>query len=210
MNRRKSPLCLLAACAALSSSAAASAENAGVWYAGLGAGHSSIDIGGSEIDAAYSGGTIATSVDDNDTAWKIFGGRRMMENLSVEVAYMDYGTLDADSSLNPAFGLGAGAIYTGLDTTAWMIDAVGILPVRENLELFGRLGVAFWNTDTNISTPAGITVLDDPFNKDGNDIHFGVGARYALNGNLGIRAEWERINADDALDAWTVGAQYNF
>lgn len=91
-----------------------------------------------------------------------------------------------------------------------MIDAVGILPVREELELFGKLGIARWNTDTAISATAGITVLVEPFDNDGNDIHFGAGARYALSGNLGIRAEWERIDADEDLDAWTVGAQYGF
>ncbi len=207
MNRHKSPLGLLVACAVLSSSAAF-AEYAGAWYAGLGVGQSSIDIDGSEVDAAYSGGATTTTVDDNDTAWKIFGGWRLKEDFGVEVAYMDYGTLAADSSL-PTFP-GSATFYTNMDTTAWMIDAVGILPVREGLELFGKLGVASWDTDTDISTSPGITVLVDPFNDDGNDFHFGVGARYALYGNLGIRAEWERINADDAIDAWTVGAQYNF
>ncbi len=206
MNRRKSPLAVLVACAMLSSSAAF-AENSGVWYAGLGVGQSSLDISGSDVDAEYYG-IPTSSVDDNDTAWKIFGGQRLMENFGVEVTYMDYGTLAADSNLPPA--LGAGTIYTDLDTTAWMIDAVGILPVRESLELFGKLGVASWNTDTDVSAPAGITVLIEPFDNDGNDVHFGVGARYALNGNLGIRAEWERINADSDLDAWTAGAQYDF
>lgn len=207
-KRYQSPLGLFVV-GAMQVSSAAFADNTGVWYAGLGVGQSTVDIGGNDVDAEY-GGITSTSVDDTDMAWKIFSGKKVTENFGIEVAYLDYGRLAAESGFKPASPPITGAIHTNLDTTAWMIDAVGSLPVREKLELFGKLGIARWNTDTTISATAGITVLVEPFDNDGNDIHFGVGTRYAVNGDLSIRAEWERINADDDLDAWTVGAQYGF
>ena len=207
LRRYKSSFGLFVVCA-MQISSAACADTSGLWYAGLGIGQSTVDITGSDLDAVY-GGVTATSVDDSDTAWKIFGGKKVMKNFGVEVAYMDYGRLTADSGFNPVPPQLTATIYTHLDTTAWMIDAVGTL-LHEKLELFGKIGLARWNTDTDISATAGITVLVEPFDNDGNDLHFGAGVRYALSGNLGIRAEWERINADKDLDAWTVGAQYGF
>lgn len=190
-------------------SGAAFAENSG-WYAGLGVGQSSVDVSGGEIDAdaAAEGLTTTTSsVDDNDTAWKVFGGYRLMENFGIEAAYMDYGTITADSTMTAPV---AGVINTDMDTTAWIVDVVGILPVGNGFELFGKLGVAMWDIDASSSGAVGGSVLNTSVDDDGNDFHFGVGASYALTDNLGIRAEWERINGDDDLDAWTLGAQFNF
>lgn len=145
--------------------------------------------------------------DDSDTAWKIFGGYRLNDNFGVEATYMDYGTITADSVVTaPA----AATINLDADTTAWIVDAVGMLPLNDQFGLFGKLGVASWQIDSSASVVVGGTAASISGDDDGNDFHFGVGANYALMGNIGLRAEWERINGDDDLDAWTVGAQMSF
>lgn len=179
------------------------------WYVGLGAGQSSVDVDGGEIDSllAADGITATTSVDDTDTAWKIFGGYRMNANFGIEAAYMDYGTISADSTVTAP---SAGAVNVDLDTAAWLLDAVGYLPLGSGFELFGKLGVALWDSKGDFSGTGGGSSFSGNADDDGSDFHFGVGAGYALTDSIGVRAEWERINGDDDLDAWTISAQMGF
>lgn len=179
------------------------------WYVGLGAGQSSVDVDGGEIDGLLAADSITatTSVDDTDTAWKIFGGYRMNANFGLEAAYMDYGTISADSTVT---ALSAGVVNVDLDTTAWLLDAVGYLPLGNGFELFGKLGVALWDIEGNFSGSGGESGFSGSADDDGSDFHFGVGAGYALTDNIGIRAEWERITGDADLDAWTISAQIGF
>lgn len=193
----------------LAVSGAAHAETHG-WYGRLAAGRSTMDIEGSDIDAlaAAEGLTTTSSVDDSDTAWKLFGGYRLTTNLGLEAGYAGYGTISTRSTVTaPA----AGSFDIDLDVTAWNIDAVGIVPIGGGFELFGKLGVSMWETDASVSGVAAGTAFSGTAGDDGNDVHFGLGASYRLTEAIGIRAEWERIDNDDQdLDAWTFGAQFNF
>lgn len=208
MKTRNAISVSLAALVAAMGMVSANAADSG-WYAGLGLGQSSVDIDGGELDAllAADGITSTTSVDDSDTAWKIFGGYRMNANFGLEAAYMDYGTISADSIVTAP---SAGTVGIDLDTTAWLLDAVGYLPLGSGFEVFGKLGVALWDIEGSVSAAGGGSSFSGSADDDGSDFHFGVGASYALTDNIGVRAEWERVNADDDLDAWTVGAQMSF
>ncbi len=178
-------------------------------YAGLGVGQSMIDVSGSDLDAlaAADGLATTTTVDDNDTAWKIFGGYRVTENIAVEAGYMDYGTITADSIVTAPV---AGSIDIDLDITAWHFDVVGILPLNDQFEMFARLGLAIWDVDGSYSAVAGGLGFSGSTDDDGSDFHLGLGASYALMDNFSLRAEWERVNTDDDLDAWTLSAQVGF
>lgn len=200
-------LSLLAATAVMGQDVAQAADTG--WYVGGGAGQSSFDISGSELDAllADDGITATTSVDDSDTAWKLFGGYRMHPNFGVEIAYVDYGTLATRSTVTAP---SAGTVNIDMDMTAWTFDAAAFLPLGDGLELFGKAGVALWDIDAGVSGTGGGGAFSGSADDDGSDFHFGVGASYALTDNFRIRAEWERINADDDLDGWTVSAVLGF
>lgn len=178
-------------------------------YMGLGLGQSMVDFEGSDFDALYAvdGFTTSTSVDDGDTAWKIFGGYRLNENFAVEAAYVDYGTITADSIVTVPL---AGSINVDLDATAWAIDAVGIMPLVDGFDLFGKLGVAAWDIDSSITVALPPFVISGSPDDDGTDFHFGVGASLIAVDNIAMRLEWERISGDDSLDVWSLGVQYSF
>lgn len=207
MHTRKSVQGLLMA-GAVFASGAVCAENSG-WYAGLGVGQSTMDLSAGDVDAlaAAEGLTTTTSVDDSDTAWKIFGGYRLMRNFGIEASYVDYGTITTDSTVTAPV---AGTFDIDLDVTAWVIDAVGIVPVADGFELFGKAGIAMWDSEADFSAVAGGSAFSGNVDDDGSDFHFGIGASYTLMDNVAVRAEWERINEDDDLDVWTIGAQMSF
>jgi OOP family OmpA-OmpF porin len=93
------------------------------------------------------------------------------------------------------------------------IAAIGFLPLSEEFNLYGKLGIA--ETKTNVSSSLAPT-------KDASKagVTYGLGGEYNLNKNIGIRLGWDHYSAavKDAAnrkdnfgaDVMSVGAVYNF
>ena len=157
------------------------------FYAGASIGEASADA----CDELKSSG--ATSCDDSDTGWKIFGGYQLTENFAAEGAWVDLGEVSAT-------GPGGSA---GIEIDGVMIDAKGILPINDQFGVFGKLGFIMWNADGT----GGISGTDD----DGTDLAYGLGAHYMFNEQLGIVGEWERFDLDgEDVDLLSAGAIVKF
>lgn len=80
------------------------------------------------------------------------------------------------------------------------IYGVGILPVTSNLDLHARVGYQ----QTEVGTPIG------DFSDEG--VGYGVGATYRFAPNLGVRADWTRLEGDNEAeaDAISIGGVVNF
>lgn len=183
--RRLLTLCL-AGGALLTAAIPASAQGTG-FYVGAGAGVTSTDVCGGL------GGLGLTSCDDEDTGFKIFGGKRLNQNLAVEVGFVDLGEITAT-------GPGGTA---QVETDGIQVAAVGILPVNPRFHVFGKVGLYLW--DVSASGPGGS--LSD----DGTDLMFGFGAAWNLADRLDLRAEWEQFDIDgDDVDMFSVGLLYRF
>lgn len=139
------------------------------------------------------------SCDDEDTGWKAFAGYRFSRNLAVEASYINFG----DYTATVTFG-GASATVNA-DATAWGLAAVGIFPVSERFDLFGKLGFVRGETEADVVIGGTTVTVGD----DGTEMHYGFGATYNLSRNLGIRAEWENVNDAD-LSLLSLGVQYRF
>ena len=64
------------------------------------------------------------------------------------------------------------------------------LAIDDNFGVFGKLGFFRWDLESRATVGGDSGSLDD----DGTDFTFGIGARYSLNENFAIRAEWELFN----------------
>ena len=138
--------------------------------------------------------------DENDFAWKGFGGYNFdlgVVDLAVEVGYVDLGAPSADL-------LGSSV---ELDVNGW--DAFGVLGVDIGpVGLFAKAGMVSWDASASID---GVDFGSD----DGSDPAYGIGARFAL-GNLEIRAEYEGFDIDpedtSSADVYmlSAGLVYNF
>lgn len=209
MHTRRTILSALVAGAVLGSGAAC-AENP-LWYAGASLGQSMMDDGFANewntLLESQLGVTSSSTMEEEDTAWKIFGGYRLMENLAFEVAYVDFGEFPVDSTITaPA----SATVRLEPEITAWTLDAVGIFPVVDRLDAFGKVGVAMWDLEADIVASGVGGVAAVSVDNDDSDFHFGVGANFGLTETAAIRLEWERINSDDDLDMWSIGAQVGF
>lgn len=138
--------------------------------------------------------------DENDFAWKGFGGYNFdlgVVDLAVEVGYVDLGAPSADL-------LGSSV---ELDVNGW--DAFGVLGVDIGpVGVFAKAGMVSWDASASID---GLDAGSD----DGSDPAYGIGARFAL-GNLEIRGEYEMFDIDpedtNSADVYmlSAGLVYNF
>jgi OOP family OmpA-OmpF porin len=149
---------------------------------------------------------LGVDFDDGDVGFKVFGGYNFLEWLGAEVAYIDGGTAEEKYSDADV----AGSLTVEADVSAFTVAAVGTLPIGEMFELYGKLGMAFW--DGELSYSASGEVCDFLGSEDfpcsasadesGEDFYWGIGAGVNFGEHFNVRLEYEafEIGADD-LDA---------
>ena len=145
--------------------------------------------------------------DEDDTAWKIFGGYKFdllpVFDLGVEGGYVNLGGPSLDVMVP-----GVDASF-GVDTTVFDIFGVANFDIGP-VGIFGKVGYAFWDAELTLTDrldPAN----NDSASEDGSDIAYGVGASLGL-GSLEVRAEYEIFDIEDADDVamWSIGLVYFF
>lgn len=157
------------------------------WYGGLG-------LGNAKFDGACN---AATSCDDKDSAWKLFGGYNFSNTLGVELGYHDLGSFTASS---PTFA--ANGNVTGIE-----LSGVGRLPINQQFSLFGKIGGFRWDRDVSL-TGVGTG------SATGTDWTWGLGASYAFTPRVAGRLEWQQFrdvggNGSD-VNALTASAVFKF
>ena len=143
---------------------------------------------GSRANANYIGANIGSanaegfcssleSCDTSSNAWKLYAGVPIQNGLLLESAYMNLGEQQGKKSDGST---------TKTQRSGYTAAGVVTLPVSDSLHLYGKGGMLWWTSDES-HTNQSQTV-------EGKSTFYGVGADYRLNGNLGIRAEWERYS----------------
>ena len=176
-------------------------ESAG-FYVGAG-------LGEGEADGACNlSGATTTACDDQDVAWKVYGGWQLNKWLAAELAYVDFG----DTSFS---GSNASGSFSG-ETETWGITAhaVGQFPIPigalDRLSVLGKVGTIWWDRER---TSGG------GFGGDDNDFAFawGLGVQYTFGERVGLRAEWDRYEnvgsgtvGEGDIDAYTISLNYKF
>jgi OOP family OmpA-OmpF porin len=136
----------------------------------------------SPVPAFYIGAEVGQGEagDEDDLGYKILGGYQFHRNFAAELGYGIL--LDKDNA----------------EVTTLELVAVGMWPLGNNFHILGKLGFANWEIDSR----AGST--------DGTDLTWGVGAQFDLGRNLGLRAMWQRYEADEEIDFFNVGVIWKF
>jgi OmpA-OmpF porin, OOP family len=138
---------------------------------------------------------LGVSCDFKDTAWKLFGGYRFHRHFAAEAFYGNWGEIRLSSGPVSATG----------EISSWGFSGLGILPLGNQFSLFGKLGFANTEQEFTATAPG----FADSSSNDGSEMIFGFGAAFNFTGNLGLRAEWERLD-DSEVDILSVGLQYRF
>ena len=185
-NRQGSRALLVAA--GLLLFAAESHADSGLYVGG------SVGQAGIEIDGG--GPSQPIFFDEEDFAWKVFGGYNFdlaVVDLGIEIGYVDLGAPSQDVQ------------GSQVELEADGIDAFGVVGIALGpIGVFGKYGVISWDAQGTIDN---LPAFDD----DGSDPAYGVGAKIAL-GSLEIRLEYEIFDIDDTEDValLSAGLVWNF
>ena len=163
----------------------------GVSTATLAGSETGLYIGGSvgSADLEYSHNSV--KYDDDNTAYKVFGGYNFgiipLIDVAVELGYTDFGSASSRDGSADVTAATAAAIV------GFNLGPIG---------LFGKAGVADWDNDYKIS--------DFKDSDSGTDPFYGIGAKIQF-GSIGVRAEYEYFDLDKSdIGLYSIGASYTF
>jgi len=199
----------LVGCAVMGSPYAVAADDAG-WIAGLSVGQSRAKIDDDRITSSLLGaglGTTSINDDNNDFAYKLFGGYQFNKNFALEAGFFDLGQFGYTATTSPLGTLSGNIRLKGIN-----LDAVGILPLADKFSVFGRLGLQYAAAKDSFTTSGAVAALTNPNpNKDALNYKFGLGAQYDFTKSVGLRVEAESYRVNDAIgnlgniDMYSVG-----
>ncbi|MDK2124103.1 outer membrane beta-barrel protein [Parachitinimonas caeni] len=162
------------------------------FYAGADLGRSKLEA---DIDDHY-------SLSATDTTWSVFGGYDFNQYLAAEVGYRGLGSSSETDTIS-------GVKYDAtLKARALQFSVLGKLPVNDRFDVFARLGLASIRAELDAKVGNRTVTHHETETKP----LIGLGARFAVTKNVGLRAEWTRFaKLEDAkLSTLTFGADIRF
>jgi OmpA-OmpF porin, OOP family len=198
---------LIAAAALVAGSAAA--DDSG-FYVGAGAGWSQMSIPKSKATDAfiyafdYVGLPLETwsaKTDESDVMWSAFAGYRIIKYVAVEAGYLDIGTasytgdgttLVFDADVNDFVSV---PVKGNIDwrATGWQVSALGIWPINDIWEVFGRVGGFFGNVDMDLRVSSDSATGKAHASGNSNEFLYGLGVDSKFLENWTARFEWLAI-----------------
>ncbi len=135
----------------------------------------------------------------------------MNRYFAVEGGYFRLGDFGYTATTVPPGTLTGNMKVQGLN-----LDLVGILPLGERFEVFGRVGAAYAQTRDRFTGTGAVIVNNPNPRKSDTNLKVGFGMGYRFTDNLGVRIEAERYRVNDAvgnkgdIDMLSVGLVYRF
>ncbi|MBW8366156.1 MAG: outer membrane beta-barrel protein [Rhizobium sp.] len=119
---------------------------------------------------------ITGTCDKSDIGWKAYGGLEVNEYISMEVGYVDLGTVDYSAPTGTR------------ETHGVTMQLLGTYALNPSFTLLARGGMNFLKT--NVSG----AVAGASGNAEDTDVvwSLGLGAQYNFTQSVGLRMEWER------------------
>ncbi len=147
-----------------------------------------IGLAGADENCDYYG----YDCDGEDLSFKFFAGKRLHENLAVEISFQDLGKLDNEED---SFDVTA-------ESSGVNLSLVAIIPTGDIGYLYGKIGAIAWEADYRRFESGSSTQSDD----EGTDFTFGAGFALAFGGKYELRFEFERLH--ELGDEFTPGGAY--
>jgi hypothetical protein len=156
-------------------------------------------LGGATLEAEFDPNDIPvpdlpSSIDEDDTAYKIFAGYRFdlpVIDLGVEAGYVNFGEPEVDI-------LGEELVLDPTGVNLWGVASLdaGIIDV------FAKVGYIMWDIEADF--------LGESISDDGTDIGYGLGVSFGL-GPVEIRGEYELYDIEDAdVSMLSLGIVFRF
>lgn len=126
---------------------------------------------------------------DDANNWSVFVGYRFMDYLAVEAAYLDLNGAEYKANVTLP-DLGSGTVKMDWSAQGFPLTVLGIWPINETWEVFGRVGVFIGNVDAEGFVHA--EGEKGNVSESANSTQFigGVGVDANFMENFAVRFEW--------------------
>ena len=154
------------------------------------------------------------TVDNDGTAWKIYGGWSITNYFALELGWVDLGKIETrysptippneiDNILSDTYDVHP---LTGDGVTAAVVLR---WPFADNFAVHAKAGVFAWNSDVDVRVVQGGTgqVIGD---QDGTDAMYGIGLEWTIDDRWSLTAEWERYQLNEWIDTPMFGVRFGF
>jgi OOP family OmpA-OmpF porin len=195
---------LIAAC--LLSAVSVSHASEGI-YLGFNLGQASYDVSQSDAAAALDDGSLTSlSIDDTDSSYRWAIGYQLLRYFSLEGGYLDLGDITVNATSNGSGSLYvAGPVNSRMGVDGLFFDVKGLLPLNEQVSLYGKFGLLKWDGEVTLSN------VDGSVNEDGDDTFFGIGGSYNIYDTLALNVDYTFYKLDDLdVDVFSVGIQFGY
>lgn len=207
------------------SSVANAQEHSSGFYIGAFGGQATYDIAKEDMDDLFLfAGDAAglpilggeSSLEDSDTGLGVVAGMRLTPHIAIEASYLDLGAaeyrLDGLVNLGNTFGVVEFEGGADIEVTGPAVALVGIIPVSETIELYGKAGMFFSETDFTVFFDS----ISESASFSSEEILYGVGMAWNLNPSWSLRLDFQRfadVGEEDELgeaniDQFSVGVLY--
>lgn len=142
---------------------------------------------------------ITTSTEDTDIGYQALFGYRFHRFFGAELGLAQFGELKSTAKTEMDFGDGRGYVPTSVSLTFTaggpMLSAIGILPLGEKFELFGRLGYLFTSSERSLTSRVeGQSGGFGSAKGDSQNPVYGVGFGIHINQMYSIRGEFQKLD----------------
>lgn len=141
--------------------------------------------------------TTSLVCDENDTAFRLYGGTMLGNHWGVEIGYLDLGRIAREGGKTRAQGLN--------------LSLVGKAPLVSSLGVFGRLGTTYGRTETTTSSTAIAAGTEKGFG-----LSYAAGLSYDFTPRLSATLEWDSNDfrfaggGRDPVRSTSLGLQYRY
>jgi len=141
---------------------------------------------------------LSSGTEDNDIGYQAMFGFRFIRYFAAEIGLAQFGSLESRAQAELDFGDGFVPTTVKLSFSAGgpIFSAVGILPIGDKFELFGRAGYMFTSSEREFS--ANVDGEHSSFGGakgDSQDPVFGLGFAWNINQVYSIRGEVQKLDS---------------
>jgi OOP family OmpA-OmpF porin len=161
-----------------------------------------------------------SELDDSDSSWGLFVGYRFMPYFAVEGGYLDLGTAgyQATGVLDDGEFLYDTTISGDISSSGFQLSALGIWPIGESFEAYGRAGFYFADTDIDLNIDVDGEDLSGSESEGETEFLWGIGGAWNFSDAWAVRLEYsqvmdvgdEELTGEYDVDRWSLGVTWTF
>jgi OmpA-OmpF porin, OOP family len=142
---------------------------------------------------------LESSTDAEDIGYQLTFGYRFQRFFAAELGLVQYGEMVSSANGELDFGDGNGftpaKVTYGINVGGVLFSALGIFPITDKFEVYGRLGYLLANSKREFTSKVeGQATLSGSAKGDSQDPVYGVGIGWNINVMYTIRAEYQKVS----------------